>query len=774
MSVKRFLAATSREAMRQVRATLGDSALILSNRRVAEGVEVLALAEDDHDRMTGVVSRDVQVPSDRSRNSAAAAYQRQAPASPIEPPSSPPPPPAVAAPQPDFAAFSERILGEMQDLRALVASQAKSVANSSATQGDSPYERLRQQLLGAGFSSRLTQELLENLPVELLTAEEEVADAWLERQLSQRLPMLVDEAALLDGGGVFALVGPTGIGKTTTTAKLAARYVMRHGGAGVALVTTDSYRIGAHEQLRIYARLLGVEVHALEADAPLADLLAQLADKRLVIIDTVGMSQRDQRLVGQVAMLSDTATGEPSRPVRRLLLLNAASHGDTLEEVVETYQSASLAAGGPLYGAILTKVDEAPRLGAVLDIAIRHGLRLQYVSHGQKVPEDLRLADSEALVRQALSVKGASSFAAEVDDGQGTPPARRLQALSRGLLGQGRALASTLAVLRRETPGFGLLEQAWPLLGYPIQQQQAQLPAILDKQNLLEQQCAQETPSTILWARAAPVSGVDWSLPAFCLNAAGKVQAVPWLAHRQPVGDEQRLDWAASELGIGWQLLPSYPGKSARDSLMRSGCDWLAVSHGNFRVMIGAERHVLSTLIENAEARLTQTCRYRGREASLALSRLPIELTNGESRDAWFGTLREVDSGRQLTLRYWLTPQHTMSEQRLSEAMVAQLVHDDLPLLARRAWQRLGETAQRQFDPELRLLVAASLAALASRLDQENAAWSMDVRAHLLGLLGGRRSRSPNTLLEALLHLLTARDAFLLLGNTEQTGRRRH
>nr|WP_297457406.1 flagellar biosynthesis protein FlhF [uncultured Halomonas sp.] len=763
MSVKRFVAANSRDAMRQVRAALGEDALILSNRRVDDGVEILALADDDHGRMTGQTAEPERIATPSPRKETA--YRTPAPANPRSETAAwadRTPTASAANGALDFAAFSERVLGEMHDLRALLTTQQSLATTATGTNDGVDY--LHQLLLGAGFSSRLTAELLETLPVELKLAEDdEAGESWLKRQLAARLPVLDDEAALLDGGGVFALIGPTGIGKTTTTAKLAARYVMRHGGAGVALVTTDSYRIGAHEQLRIYARLLGVEVHALKADAPLGDLLDKLADKRLVIVDTVGMSQRDHRLVGQVAMLGGSSGDASARPIRRLLLLNAASHGDTLDEVVDTYQRASLAAGAPLYGAILTKVDEAPRLGAVLDIAIRHGLRLHYVSHGQQVPEDLRLAERDVLIEQALNVAGESSFAAEPSRPQRSSAGRRLQSLSRGLLGQGRALAAALAALRSEVAGFGMLEQAWPLLGYPLEQQRLRLPALLDTAAWRDGN-DREPPHAMLWARSTTVSGADWPMPAMCLNAGGRAQALPWLAHLQPAGDTERLDWVESQLGMHWQLLPNCPAAPTRERLVHGTAGWLAIAQGNSRVIAGGERHTLATLAAHAEPRAQLDCRYRGHDTRLSLSRLAVTLIDGDALDAWFGTLIDADSGRQLAQRYWLAPRHENDETALNDAMAAQLVHDDLPLLTRRAWQRLGEAGQHTIDPELRLLVAAGLAAVASRLDQENAPWSMDVRAQLLNLLGGRRSRSPGVLLEALIHLFTARDVFVQVG----------
>ena len=194
---------------------------------------------------------------------------------------------------------------------------------------------------------------------------------------------------IVDRGGVYALVGPTGVGKTTTTAKLAARCVLRHGPSKVALVTTDGYRIGAHEQLRIYGRILGVSVHLVKDQNELRQTLVELQHKHMVLIDTMGMSQKDKL----VPELTDMLAG---CDVQRLLLLNSTSRGDTLDDVVRAY------AGDSLAGCILTKIDEAASLATVLDVVMRHGLKLQYVSNGQRVPEDLHLPNRSYLLHRAF------------------------------------------------------------------------------------------------------------------------------------------------------------------------------------------------------------------------------------------------------------------------------------------------------------------------------------------------------------------------------------
>jgi flagellar biosynthesis protein FlhF len=170
--------------------------------------------------------------------------------------------------------------------------------------------------------------------------------------------------------------------------------VMRHGPEKLALITTDAYRIGGHEQLRIYGKILGVMVHSVKDDADLRIALKELKNKHTVLIDTVGVSQRDQMVSAQVAMLQDAGTD-----VKRLLCLNATATNETLNEVVRAYSGSGLA------GAIMTKLDEAASIGNVLDVVIRQKLNLFYVSSGQRVPEDLHLAGNAGLIERAFELK---------------------------------------------------------------------------------------------------------------------------------------------------------------------------------------------------------------------------------------------------------------------------------------------------------------------------------------------------------------------------------
>ncbi|GAQ29517.1 flagellar biosynthesis regulator FlhF [Ralstonia sp. NT80] len=300
-------------------------------------------------------------------------------------------------------AMTRRMVGEIETLKSTLTDAMSSLASLGVKLGDPVRTRLFQTMLNAGFSAQLTRYVLENMPQHDTY---EGALDFVQRAIEKNLTTVSDENSLLDQGGVFALMGPTGVGKTTTTAKLAARFVLRHGASRVALLSTDSYRIGGHEQLRIYGKILGVSVHAVKDAQDLSLALNDLREKHVVLIDTIGMSQRDRAVSEQMAMLH--AVG-PS--IKRLLLLNAASNGKTLDEVVSAYRDANLA------GCILTKIDEAASVGHAMDVMIRRRLPLHYVSYGQRVPEDIAVPNKKLLIHRSFRASAEqSSFALDSDE----------------------------------------------------------------------------------------------------------------------------------------------------------------------------------------------------------------------------------------------------------------------------------------------------------------------------------------------------------------------
>jgi flagellar biosynthesis protein FlhF len=301
---------------------------------------------------------------------------------------------------------NQKVMSELSSMRGMMEEQFAGLMWGERQRRSPVNGEVTKALFSAGFSAQLVRMLVENMPdVENFDAGMD----WVNQVLASNLPVLENEDALMERGGVFALMGPTGVGKTTTTAKLAARCVMRFGASKVALLSTDSYRIGGHEQLRIFGKILGVSVHAVKDAADLQLALAELRNKHIVLIDTIGMSQRDRTVSDQIAMLCGAGL-----PVQRLLLLNATSHGDTLNEVVQAYRSAP---GQPdLAGCILTKLDEATNLGGVLDTVIRYKLPVHYVSTGQKVPENLYVATKKFLIKSAFCIPRDGSPFVPLDD----------------------------------------------------------------------------------------------------------------------------------------------------------------------------------------------------------------------------------------------------------------------------------------------------------------------------------------------------------------------
>lgn len=368
MNAMKFIAATSREALHLVRMELGADAVILANRKLGDGVEIMALGSADFSNLTQ--------------------ERRQAsPAPPVPPAARPEIVAAAPAREAAFDTTAEQqgILSEIKSMRNMMQEQIACLSWSDMQHRDPQRTRMLRSLLNSGFSPALSRQLTDKMPAE--------ADfSWVSQVLGNNLRVATQEQDVVVRGGVVALIGPTGVGKTTTTAKLAARAVVRYGADKIALLTTDSYRIGAHEQLRIYGKILGVAVHAVRDTEDLRLTLSALKHKHLVLIDTMGMGQRDSRVEAQTEMLNVAG-------VQRLLLLNATSGGDTLNDVVRAYQ------GAGVIGCIPTKLDEAVNLGAVLDVAVRHELTLHYITNGQRVPEDLHEVNLEYLLHRTFKVE---------------------------------------------------------------------------------------------------------------------------------------------------------------------------------------------------------------------------------------------------------------------------------------------------------------------------------------------------------------------------------
>jgi len=304
--------------------------------------------------------------------------------------------PAPAATRRD----QQDMMSELRSMKGLIEERFGALAFMEKLQRQPRQAQLAQKLLDAGFSPGLIRKLVDALPGN--AADETV---WATSVLERNLHAGDQEPALEEQGGVFALIGTTGVGKTTSTAKLAAAFATQYGAANLGLITLDAYRVGAHEQLRAYGRILGVPVHTAHDRASLEDLLELLAGKKMVLIDTAGMAQRDSRCRELLDMLSH-------RSIQRILVVDASAQGETIDEVITGWRAAQCK------GVVLSKIDEAVKLAPALDALIRHKLKVLGVANGQRVPEDWHRLSAQALVQRAMRASSNPTWKLEADDVQ--------------------------------------------------------------------------------------------------------------------------------------------------------------------------------------------------------------------------------------------------------------------------------------------------------------------------------------------------------------------
>ncbi|MEP7062197.1 MAG: flagellar biosynthesis protein FlhF [Betaproteobacteria bacterium] len=406
MKLKRFFGLTSRAVLEQVRNELGPDALIIANRPTAEGVEVDALAGD---AVAAMMAASESAQPMAAKTAVAAATTPLAALAAQNAKAATPATVAMTAAEPGEPADTRwsQMRDDVAGLRALLETQLSQLAWTDTLRRNPLRAQLTRELLSAGYSPALARELTRT--TEAGTTPSAAFDA-VSQSLVARLGCAGSFDDIVTRGGIFALVGPTGVGKTTTTAKLAARCAVRYGASKLALLTTDSYRVGAQDQLRIYAKILGVSVHTVSDRQDLRQALDSLRGKHLVLIDTVGMGQRDSKLSEQAMLLA-----QPE--VQRLLLLNAAAQAQTLDEVVHVYRRQPEHCE-PVReaGCIITKLDEAVQIAPVVDVVIRHQLKLAYISSGQRVPEDLHAPNGAYLVHRSLRARSAAAFALEDDE----------------------------------------------------------------------------------------------------------------------------------------------------------------------------------------------------------------------------------------------------------------------------------------------------------------------------------------------------------------------
>lgn len=466
MNIQRFVAPTSREALAQARMAFGEGTLILSNRPTENGVEVVATGEDtlatlDRDAASAKgrgfggqgrgkapskqepkaqpsfkeVASQVEADADqlamstlsfqdyvRERMAKRRAEEdgatpsglirvprdEQANPGPVSRPT-----PAIEEPQVKAAPMVRRsasvesaqaapsnIERELHAMKELIEDRFNTLSWLGQARQDPIQSNLTLKLIRAGYSPLLARSILERMPE---TGDAARSMQWVMDVLERNLHTDAGQPALHDEGGVFALVGATGVGKTTTAAKLAGQCARQYGAASVGLITLDSYRVGAQEQLRAYGKMLGVVAHLAHDREALQDLLNLLSNKKMVLIDTTGLAPRDPRKRELMDLLE-------LPKIKRLLVLNAGNHGDTIEDTVAAFKTAK----SPQ--AILSKIDEAVKLGPAIDASIRHQLTLRGVTTGQRVPEDWEAADANKLVRASMRSQGNSVYDPKMSD----------------------------------------------------------------------------------------------------------------------------------------------------------------------------------------------------------------------------------------------------------------------------------------------------------------------------------------------------------------------
>lgn len=439
MKIKRFFAKDMRSALNEVKQELGPDAVIMSNKRMADGIEIVAAvdyekapsAQENVDKpviaeskprfdnqfvrpkpQTAKPEREAQV-----ADSLSALLERQAkkatrPTSPSfnepEVQSKPnwfeqdekddlfndqfesPKTPSFSS---QGSSMGEANDGEMQAMRDEMASirqllehQLSGLMNEDMARRDPTRALLLDRLKGMGISESVADQLACFIPDNVPPRQ-----AWQEtlNMLTKQLYTANNE--ILRRGGVYALVGPTGVGKTTTVAKLAALGAQKFGANNIALITTDTYRIGAYEQLSTYGRIIGCPVKQVKNAEELTEVLYHLRNKRLVLIDTAGMSQRDIRLTEQLNTLMRNSRVD----IRSYLVLSATAQHEVQQEAIKQFKQVQLS------GCIFTKLDECLSLGEIISVAIQNRLPIGYLTNGQRVPEDIRVANAEKLVSKA-------------------------------------------------------------------------------------------------------------------------------------------------------------------------------------------------------------------------------------------------------------------------------------------------------------------------------------------------------------------------------------
>ena len=456
MGPERFVAASAAEALKQVRRALGPDAMVLSTKETADGVEIMAITPDALDQLSSGAMRQgagsggssggsgfsgelYSAPPRRSGTSTPAIphelvisdvikSQRNLDGSPVYTPEqlgrgkSGESAAAGAAAKSSAARDAEvaasalaaasanaaemnRLVLQMAEVKNLLQSHLAGNFWSNLQQNAPAHADVVKTLINAGFSPKLCADIVQAIPKEGDTA------ALLKRvsDIVEALIKVQDPIDVFDEGGIFTFIGPTGVGKTTSVAKVAARCVLRYGRNQVALLTTDTYRIGAQEQLKVFAKILGLPVVSVRDSDDLAAKLKEASKRKIVLLDTAGVGQRDTLMVDQTQLLAKGSANS-----HRILVMSATTDLRTQEDVIMLHNRAD--STEKIKSVIVTKTDEAALVAPILDCLIRYELPLLFISNGQRVPEDLNPPNAQYLAHRAMrprTLSGESGLASE-------------------------------------------------------------------------------------------------------------------------------------------------------------------------------------------------------------------------------------------------------------------------------------------------------------------------------------------------------------------------
>lgn len=425
MKIRRFYSKNMRSALQQVTEAFGEDAAIISSKKTSTGVEVIAALDYDQELMPSQipVSRleQKQVPSgvkDSSKTDLKNAFQLES-ASEIEKISSLDPQSNKNADlstkqnlatkplknnlieTPSFEQSTERsganfewttdpglvaMKEELGLMRTMMSEQLKGLGWEMFTEKEPTAAMLTRRFSSLGINPALASQL-----IPLVTKDQDVECSW------QNLLALLSKSVntncqnIMTNGGTYAFMGPTGAGKTTTIAKVAARFVIKHGTDSVALVSTDNYRISAQQQLGNFAKLLGIQMMSVSSKNTIEDILHKFKHKKLVLIDTAGMSRNDIAISKQLDSIKNC-----NQDIKRFLLIPATNQLAVQKQSLELFRRYSP------FSVIITKIDEAASLGEVLSLVIENNLPVAFTTDGQRVPEDIKLARNHDLVSKAV------------------------------------------------------------------------------------------------------------------------------------------------------------------------------------------------------------------------------------------------------------------------------------------------------------------------------------------------------------------------------------